>query len=494
MTARQPSWLARYGFAALTILAVFAIVRIPVVGEGLGGLIFLAFFVSAWYGGIGPGLFANVLFQVITAGVMLHARITWPTKTYQDLITIFLVGVALVLLVEALHGARRRVEAGRQWLSAVLTSIGDAVIATDNRGRVVLMNPVAATLCGWDATDGAGRPLEEVFRIVNEDTRSPVPGPLPGVLAEGIVVGLANHTVLIARDGTERPIDDSGAPIRTAGGDIEGVVLVFRDVTERRRGEARIAEENRRKDEFLAMLAHELRNPLAAISNAAHLLAHAGGQEFHQWSHEVIQRQVRQLTRLVDDLLDVSRISRGKIELRPQRVDLAALVRSSAQVVRPLIDERGHDLRLTIAPDTIELEADPVRLEQVLVNLLNNAAKYTEPGGRIELEAIVEPDHAVVRVADTGIGIAPELLPRIFDLFTQGDRALSRSEGGLGIGLTMVQKLVELHGGRVDVRSDGAGRGSEFTIRLPVGTDTDPAVVLPTGNRGEKRFDKPAPA
>ena len=166
-------------------------------------------------------------------------------------------------------------------------------------------------------------------------------------------------------------------------------------------------------------------------------------------------------------MLDVSRISRGKIQLRPQRIELAAVIRSAAQAVRPLIEERRHELRLSLAPEPIELEADPARLEQVLVNLFNNAAKYTEPGGRIEMEASRDAGHAVIRVTDTGIGIGPDLLPRVFDLFTQGDQTTSRSEGGLGIGLTMVRKLVELHDGSVSVSSDGPGRGSTFVVRLP---------------------------
>ncbi len=351
------------------------------------------------------------------------------------------------------------------------------------------MNTVAESLCGWRGTEAAGRPLDEVFRIVNEQTRAAVESPAERVLSEGVVVGLANHTLLIARDGTERPIDDSGAPIRGAGGGVEGVVLVFRDVTERRRAEDLTAEEGRRKDEFLAMLAHELRNPLAAIANAVQLLMHPGAEGVQDWCREVIERQVRQLTRLVDDLLDISRISRGKIQLRPQRVELSTIVRSAAQAVRPLIDERGHELRLSLAPAPIELEADPVRLEQVLVNLFNNAAKYTEPGGLIEMEATQEADHAVIRVTDTGIGIGPDLLPRVFDLFIQGDRSPARSEGGLGIGLTMVQKLVEMHGGRVSVSSEGPGKGTTFQVRLPA--RPGPADVSTDGPLPPRR---PAPA
>jgi PAS domain S-box-containing protein len=467
LQTNRSSELVRYGVAAAVMLTVFALTQIPVIGPRLAPVVFLAIFFSAWYGGIGPGLFATLLFEGIIVGLRWYAGMPATSKFIQDLILVFFLGAVYTILLELLHVARRRAEASRQWLSAVLSSIGDAVIATDTRGRVLFINPVASTLCAWAADEATGRPLEEVFHIINERTRQPVESPAARVLAEGMIVGLANHTILIGRDGTERPIDDSGAPIRGPDGHMEGLVLVFRDVTERRRAEARLAEEARRKDEFLAMLAHELRNPLAAISNSVQLLVRPDAEEFHPWAREVTSRQVRQLTRLVDDLLDVSRISLGKVQLRPQRVDLAAAARSAAEVVRPLIDERGHELRLAIPPGSIELEADPARLEQVIVNLLNNAAKYTGPGGRIELEVSREPGEAVIRVSDTGVGIGPELLPLVFDLFTQGDRTLTRSEGGLGIGLTMVQKLVDLHGGRVEAHSEGPGRGSTFTVRLP---------------------------
>jgi PAS domain S-box-containing protein len=462
----QAKWQSRYGIA-VAIVAVTVALLIQPTFSGLWHTLYLVVLVIAWQGGLGPGLLAVGLFSAITLyGIISRGEPITRSRVIG--LMIFAAGAAMVaVLVEALHAARRRVEAGHQWLSAVLASIGDAVIATDDRGRVLFMNRVAESLCGWDAGEAAGRPLDEVFRIVNEQTRATVDSPAIRVLSEGVIVGLANQTLLIARDGTERPIDDSGAPIRSTGGGVEGVVLVFRDVTERRRAEEQIAEEGRRKDEFLAMLAHELRNPLSAIANAVQLLMHPEAEGVQDWSREVIQRQVRQLTRLVDDLLDISRISRGKIQLRPQRVELSTIIRSAAQAVRPLIDERGHELRLSLDAGPIELEADPVRLEQVLVNLFNNAAKYTEPGGLIEMEAKQEAGQAIIRVTDTGIGIGPELLPRVFDLFTQGDRTPARSEGGLGIGLTMVQKLVEMHGGRVSVSSDGPGRGSTFLVRLP---------------------------
>ena len=235
-----------------------------------------------------------------------------------------------------------------------------------------------------------------------------------------------------------------------------------------------IREADRHKDEFLAMLAHELRNPLAPLMNALHLLRPGGleGAEAEQ-VRDVAERQVRHLTRLVDDLLDVSRISTGKVQLRKERLDLNAAVARAVDSARLLIESRRHELTVHTPPEPIPLEADAARLEQVLANLLNNAAKYTEPGGRIVLEAGREGGEAFVRVRDTGIGIAPELLPRVFDLFTQAERSLDRSQGGLGIGLTLVRRLVELHDGSVAVSSDGVGRGSEFVVRFPAAPPAD---------------------
>ncbi len=433
------------------MLVMVALIHVPQIGPHFGPIVLLAMFSCAWFGGLGPGLFATVVFEVVAIGFAIFQGHRFTFESYSNILLVLVVGVAFAVLLESLHRARRREEAGRRRLSAVLTSIGDAVIATAHDGRVIVMNPVAGSLCGWEPAEAVGRPLEEVFQIINERTREPAENPAARVLAEGVVVGLANHTVLIARDGSERPIDDSAAPIRSEDGKIGGVVLVFRDVTERRQAEARVADEARRKDEFLAMLAHELRNPLAAVSSAVQLLVHPDAQDVHAWSREVIERQVRQLTRLVDDLLDISRISRGKIQLRPQRVDLAEAVRSAVHVVRPLVDERRHNLNVTTPSDPIELEADPARLEQVIVNLLNNAAKYTEPGGRIELAAGLEDGQAVIRVTDTGIGIVPELLPRVFELFTQGDRAEPR-RGRPG------HRLDHGPGARADARRRGGCR------------------------------------
>lgn len=243
---------------------------------------------------------------------------------------------------------------------------------------------------------------------------------------------------------------------------------IVRDVTERKRMEEELRDADRRKDEFLAMLSHELRNPLAAIGNAVQLLNLQENEgQVQQNARRIIERQVGQLSRLVDDLLEVSRITTGRIHLQQKRVGLNGIVEHALETVRPQMDQHKHELTVSLSPQPIWLDSDAARIEQVIVNLLTNAAKYTPDRGRISLTVRQENDEALLRVRDTGVGIAPELLPRIFDLFTQVERSLDRSEGGLGIGLCLVQRLVELHGGRVEVTSV-VGQGSEFVVRLPV--------------------------
>jgi signal transduction histidine kinase/ActR/RegA family two-component response regulator len=238
---------------------------------------------------------------------------------------------------------------------------------------------------------------------------------------------------------------------------------------ERLRLVGQLREADRRKDEFLATLAHELRNPLAPLRNVVELLQRSGGDPtIAEQARSVMGRQLDQMVRLVDDLLDVSRISQGKVQLRKERVELQAVVRSALEAAGPFLQAQGHEWTVTLPPDPIGLEGDAARLAQVLANLLNNAAKYTERGGHIRLTAERRGNEAVVSVRDTGIGIAAEHLPHLFRMFSQVAPALERSQGGLGIGLSLVRGLVELHGGRVEARSGGPGRGSEFVVRLPV--------------------------
>lgn len=626
------------------------------------------------------------------------------------------------------YPARHRDNERDEMLGITLASIGDAVIATDKEGRVVFLNRVAEKLTGRVQDEALGQPLETIFHIVNEGAREKADNPVQKVLAEGKVAGLANHTILISRDGTEYSIDDSAAPIHDDKGKLFGVVLVFRDITERRQLERGIAtarayaesvvetvrepllvlnadlrvetanrsfyqdfevtreategrliyelgngqwdipalrkllenilpqntvfndfevehdfptigrktmllnarrihpggdrpelillaieditkrrqaedakreaetrytslvqnikdhsifmtdakgniiswnkeaeriigyseeeilgrhfsiifspadievglpeqelrmarelgraederwhvrkdssrfwafgivtprydvngnlegfskilrdmtdrkhaerllqeqsqalrEADQHKNQFLAMLAHELRNPLAPIRSGLDLL---GIQGRDPDTVSLMQEQVSHMVRLIDDLLDVARIMQGKISLRKELVPLSVVIQRALEVVRPLMAAQNHELAVSLPPETICLDADPVRLSQIVTNLLNNAAKYTPQGGRIELSVTRETDQAVISVRDNGIGIEPELRPHVFDLFTQADHSLDRSQGGLGIGLTLVRNLTELHGGTVQAHSDGPGKGSEFVMRLPV--------------------------
>ncbi|HLJ97373.1 MAG TPA: PAS domain-containing protein [Gemmataceae bacterium] len=270
-------------------------------------------------------------------------------------------------------------------------------------------------------------------------------------------------------DGRYRPFLTRGMPLRGEDGRILHWFGTNTDISDIMEKEEALREADRRKDEFLAMLAHELRNPLAPIRNAVEVLRLSGPTEPPlQQAREMIERQVNHLVRLVDDLLDVSRITRGRITLQKGPVDLATVIVGATESCRPLIDARGHDLRVSLSSTPVRVEGDPTRLTQVVLNLLSNAAKYTPEGGRIDLTVCLEPGEAVIRVRDNGVGIAPELLPKVFDMFTQAERTLDRSQGGLGIGLTLVQRLVELHGGSVQASSDGLGRGSEFVVRLPI--------------------------
>jgi two-component system CheB/CheR fusion protein len=251
---------------------------------------------------------------------------------------------------------------------------------------------------------------------------------------------------------------------------------IVRDITERKRLEQELrqrleelAEADRQKNDFLAMLAHELRNPLAPMRNALHLLRMPGATDaMRERAREMMEHQLQQLVRLVDDLLDISRIVRGKIELRNELFDIATAIARAVETAQPVIDAQGHELSISLPDEPIWIEADLVRLAQIIANLLTNAAKYTDKAGRIGLSLARDGEWVVLRVRDSGIGIAPDILPRIFELFVQGDRSLARSQGGLGIGLTLVKRLVEMHGGSVSASSHGLGEGSEFVVRLPV--------------------------
>ena len=471
----------------------------------------------------------------------------------------------------------------RQQLEVTLASIGDAVIVTNAHGEVTFLNPVASELTGWTEAEAAGQNLGRVFQIVNEKTRHPHANPVELVFRENRVVELANHTVLLTKDGREIPIEDSAAPIRDRHGNITGAILVFRDVTRTRRaiearlylaaivdstddaiigetldgriaswnrgaerlygytadeivgkplsllepadhpaeiesltarlrkgelverletqrirkdgkvldvsltispvidedgeviGASKIArditaqrEEERRRTEFLALLAHELRNPLAPLRNGLQIMALAEDDpETVADARGAMERQVQHLIRLVDDLLDISRITQGKLTLRKEIVSLTDLISHALDICRPAVSQDRHELLVTIPEEPVFLEVDVTRVSQILCNLLTNAAKYSEPETPIELAIRAEPQAIEIRIRDHGIGIPAHELENVFNMFMQVDRSLERSRGGLGVGLAIVKRLAELHGGSVEAHSEGPGRGSVFIVRLP---------------------------
>ena len=374
----------------------------------------------------------------------------------------------LIAAKESLEQKTRELDEQREWLQVTLNSIGDAVITTDAAGRVTFLNPVAEKMTGWRLNDARGLPLEQVFNIVNEYSRKPADNPLRKVLQKGVTVGLANHTALIAKDNSETAIEDSAAPIRDSQGNICGAVMVFHDVTARRRAEDALREADRRKDNFLATLAHELRNPLAPIRQAALISRAPGATETQKrWSNDVIERQVNQMALLLDDLLDISRVTRGTLVLRMQPTDLASIIETAVETARPVLDAKRHELSLEMRDEHMRFDADPLRMAQILSNLLTNAAKYTDPNGHIRLTAACDAEEVIIGVADTGIGLSADAMPKIFEMFAQVPSTRDRSEGGLGIGLALTKGLVEMHGGQITARSAGLGRGSEFSVRLP---------------------------
>ena len=281
------------------------------------------------------------------------------------------------------------------------------------------------------------------------------------------------------RDGSVRHSIVSKFPIFDASGGVRLVGGIAIDITERVRAEEALRQADRRKDEFLATLSHELRNPLAPLRNSLHVLRSRGGDGHADRMYEMMEQQLSRMVRLVDDLLEVSRITGGKIELRKEPVSLASVVESAVETGRPLIEAAAHQLSVELSPEPLLIDADPVRMAQVISNLLNNAAKYTQEGGRITVTAEQRDDEAVVTVRDNGLGIPADMLPRVFEMFAQVDRTLKRAQGGLGIGLALARSLVEMHGGRIAAHSQGLNQGSEFVLHLPLSRRTLLAVVPP---------------
>lgn len=373
----------------------------------------------------------------------------------------------------------------KKWLEVTLASIGDAVITTDNNCVITYLNPVAEQMTAWPAKEAIGQPLNKVFVVINEGTRKLVENPAETALRDRRTVALANHSVLITREGREINIEDTAAPISTDE-EIRGAVLVFHDVSERRELEKQLLKRaqtlaliNQRKNEFLTMLAHELRSPLSPINNAVQIitLQSSTPPEIAE-PLAVIGRQVRQLRRLIDDMLDVSRITSGKMKLIREAVDFNIVVRTTCQDFSDQFFNQGIRFQFTLPDTPVWIYADPHRITQVLHNILLNALKFTPSEGFVHLQLTVA-DTAVLVLTDTGIGIDESLMPVLFEPFTQALQSLDRSKGGLGLGLSLVKGIVDLHGGAISVSSAGVHKGTTVTLELPTAVATDAAAPEP---------------
>ena len=732
------------GFVALVAAVLLRWLLDPLMGDALPLVtIFGAIAAAVWLGGYRVAVPVTLLGYAACHYLFIPPRGELDLSRGTDLVGLFayLFTCSLIILVgEAARRAQARANQRQEIFRVTLRSIGDAVITTDTQGCITYINGIGESLTGWSLEDARGEPLDRVFHIVNEVTHLPVENPATRALRQGLVVGLANHTILIKKDGAECPIDDSAAPIRNEEGHVSGCVLIFRDVTaqrlaernkaqqlhtaqllasivassndaiigksldgiiqswnaaaeqlfgytaeqavgqhisliipperlteedqiiaslktgkrvehyetervrsdgqrivvsltispikdesgnvvgaskiarditRRRRvesdrqmfvtlvenstdfigicdlegvpffinraglemvglkdieearqtriqdfffpedqtkivneffptvlnhghgeieirfrhfktGEARwmaykvlaltdaanqpiafatvsqdvterkqladdlrrlaadLSDADRRKNEFLATLAHELRNPLAPMSNMLEVVKRADGDnEVLKRAHETLERQLGQMIRLVDDLLDLNRVTHDRLELRRSEVELSSVIQQAVEVARPLVDLADHHLIIDLPDEPIYLNADRARLAQVFGNLLNNSCKYTRPEGTVSLSAERVGDEVVVTVKDNGAGIPPDQLDSIFDMFMQVDGTSERSQGGLGIGLTLVKRLTEMHGGSIEAHSAGEGQGSEFIVRLPV--LKRPAVAAQSG-------------
>lgn len=361
------------------------------------------------------------------------------------------------------HALERQLRESERKYVATLASIGDAVVATDLQGRVSYMNPVAEALTGWSFAEARGLPSDTVVQVARDAAGAVPLSPVGQAVQENRIIRFDDAELfLISKSNEVIPIDACAAPIVDEQARMTGAVVAFRDIRDRRLAAERASHA---KDEFLAMLAHELRTPLGAIHSAVGVLESVDSTSSNAVrALVVIARQVRHLSRLTDDLLDVERLLSGKIRLDRHPLDMAEAVR---HVVAAFTGDAALDRRIDVCAEPVGVDGDAVRLEQVFANIVTNAVKYTPPGGVIRVSVRSDADDAVFAVEDTGCGIPPELLPSIFDMFVQGETTLDRAHGGLGIGLTLVRRLIDLHGGSVTASSGGVGNGSTFTVRLP---------------------------
>jgi PAS domain S-box-containing protein len=373
------------------------------------------------------------------------------------------------------HRVERKLVDSELRLASIIGTTMDAIVMCDESLKILLFNRSAEQMFGCMAAQAIGERLDRFMPTVN-----------PGETAAD-AGGLRRRLELdaVRADGSQLPIEVSVSDVVVHGQ--RHFTVIARDISERRRTEAELRQADRRKDEFLGMLAHELRNPLAAILNAGEVLGLTAEEPRAKKLISVVQRQTRALARMVDDLLDVSRVTLGKIRLTSEPLLLGQIVTRVAETLQSTVG-KNHQFEVSVDHEPVWLSGDVTRLEQVLSNLVTNANKFTPPGGRISIRAGRDGDEAVIRVADTGVGIEPALLPKVFELFVQADRSLDRSLSGLGIGLARVRQIVALHGGVVTAHSDGPGKGSEFVVRLPaMPEERVPDAATPEDKRSESR-------
>jgi PAS domain S-box-containing protein len=369
----------------------------------------------------------------------------------------------------------------RALLAAIVESSEDAIVSKTLDGIVTSWNAAAERLFGYTAAEAVGCSITLIIPAERQHEEQMILRRLRrGERIEHY------ETVRQAKDGHPIEVSITVSPIRDGGGRIVGASKVARDITLRKRSEAALRDLGRRKDEFLAILSHELRNPLAPILNAAQVLLRAPASEQQvQWAAQLVDRQAQHMARLIDELMDLSRINTGKVSLHKTPMELSAAVHAAVDSCRPRIDSAGHRLDVTLPREPVLLEADGDRLIQVFSNLLDNAAKYSDPGGHIWLTVSRDGDAVDISVRDAGIGIPAERIATLFGMYMQGDEGPAQARDGLGIGLTIANRLVQMHGGQLTVASAGSGHGSEFVVRLPLLQSETPAPVAAPANRGD---------
>jgi PAS domain S-box-containing protein len=505
----QPAWI-RYGVAFLLVAAMVAarFALIPVMGAQAPLLPFvLVVFAAGYLAGLGPALLATLISPVLITPMFTSFPLGGDIGAWSAHVALFVIITVLVSLIvhqlqitsrsqqdalAAAHAAehaaarelseRRHVEEALRksegMLKLIYDNTSDSIflveVESEDRFTFVSVNDTFLSTTGFEREQIVGRPIEEPFTVENS-----------ALMREHMLEAIATRVPVVYYESGDLPAgrrygEVTLVPIAGTGGRIAHILGGVKDVTARKQAEDALREADRRKDEFLVMLAHELRNPLAPIMNVAHILSADGvDSQAVRRNSEMLRRQASQLSRLVDDLLDVARITRGMIELKNELLTIDRILDRAIESIQPMLNLKKQSISYARAAGVLHVEGDGVRLVQVFSNLLSNAVKYS--ADRTVIQVIVEESNGTVgvRIIDSGIGIDPQMLPQVFELFMQADRSLDRREGGLGVGLTVVKHLVELHGGTVQALSHGLGQGSEFVVHLPLVSMSAPEVAAP---------------